>query len=53
MLYGVREEEIPMVAAWSLKNDVQVDYTALNLTSETITLANGYDGVTISQVACK
>lgn len=51
MLYGVREEEIPMVTAWSLRNDVQVDYTALNLTPETITLANGYDGVTISQVA--
>lgn len=51
MLYGVREEEIPMVAAWALRNSVQVDHTALNLTPETVALAKGYDGVTISQVA--
>lgn len=51
MLYGVREEEIAMVDAWSLRNDVAVDYTELNLTPETVALAKGYDGVTISQVA--
>ncbi|MGO4928162.1 D-2-hydroxyacid dehydrogenase [Fundicoccus sp. Sow4_F4] len=51
MLYGVRDEEIAMVEAWSLKNDVRVDYTKLNLTPDTVTLAKGYDGVTISQVA--
>lgn len=51
MLYGIREEEIPMVAEWSDKNAVTVDYTELNLTAETIELAKGYDGVTISQVA--
>lgn len=51
MLFGVRDEEIPIIKAWSTRNEVQVDYTALNLTPETIEMAKGYDGVTISQVA--
>lgn len=51
MLYGIREEELVMVKAWSLRNEVTVDYTELNLTADTVTLAKGYDGVTISQVA--
>lgn len=51
MLYGVREEEIMMVEAWALRNDVTVDYTECNLTPDTVALAKGYDGVTISQVA--
>lgn len=51
MLFGVRDEEIPIIKAWSTRNEVQVDYTELNLTPETIEMAKGYDGVTISQVA--
>lgn len=51
MLYGVREEEITIVEAWALRNDVTVDYTDRNLTPDTVALAKGYDGVTISQVA--
>ena len=51
MLFGVRDEEIPIIKAWSIRNEVQVDYTELNLTPETIEMAKGYDGVTISQVA--
>lgn len=51
MLFGVRDEEIPIIKAWSTCNKVQVDYTPLNLTPETIEMAKGYDGVTISQVA--
>ncbi|MRI81651.1 D-lactate dehydrogenase [Aerococcaceae bacterium DSM 109653] len=51
MLFGVRDEEIPIIKAWSTRNEVQVDYTELNLTPETIQMAKGYDGVTISQVA--
>lgn len=51
MLFGVRDEEISIIKAWSTRNEVQVDYTSLNLTPETIEMAKGYDGVTISQVA--
>lgn len=51
VLFGVRDEEIPIIKAWSTRNEVQVDYTELNLTPETIEMAKGYDGVTISQVA--
>lgn len=51
MLFGVRDEEIPIIKAWSTRNKVQVDYTPLNLTPETIEMAKGYNGVTISQVA--
>lgn len=51
MLFGVRDEEIPIIKAWSTRNEVQVDYTELNLTPETIEMVKGYDGVTISQVA--
>lgn len=51
LLFGVRDEEIPIIKAWSTRNEVQVDYTELNLTPETIEMAKGYDGVTISQVA--
>ena len=51
MLFGIRDEEIPIIKAWSTRNEVQVDYTELNLTPETIEMAKGYDGVTISQVA--
>ena len=51
MLFGVRDEEIPIIKTWSTRNEVQVDYTELNLTPETIEMAKDYDGVTISQVA--
>lgn len=51
LVYGIRDEEIPLVKKWADSKDVKVDCTYYNLTSETVEMADGYDGITISQVA--
>ncbi|MBG3875065.1 D-lactate dehydrogenase [Staphylococcus xylosus] len=48
-IFGVREEDIPYIKAWSTKHSVTVDLDEALLSSETVDRAKGFDGVSISQ----
>lgn len=51
LVFGIRDEEIPLINKWADRNEVQVDCTYYNLTNETVEMVDGYDGISISQVA--
>ncbi|PHK48544.1 D-lactate dehydrogenase [Staphylococcus edaphicus] len=48
-LFGVRNEDKPYIEAWSNKHNVEVDLDEDLLTLETVSRAEGFDGVSISQ----
>ncbi|MGF3067025.1 D-2-hydroxyacid dehydrogenase [Facklamia sp. P12945] len=49
--FGIRDEERPIVEAWANKANVEVKMLQDILTEKTIYQVEGYDGVTLSQVA--
>ncbi|MGW7976332.1 D-lactate dehydrogenase [Staphylococcus xylosus] len=48
-IFGVREEDLPYIKAWSTKHSVTVDLDEALLSSETVDRTKGFDGVSISQ----
>ncbi|MGY0412285.1 D-lactate dehydrogenase [Staphylococcus sp. mip270_02] len=48
-IFGVREEDLPYIKAWSTKHNVTVDLDEALLSSETVDRTKGFDGVSISQ----
>lgn len=48
-IFGVREEDIPYIKAWSTKHNITVDLDEALLSSETVDRVKGFDGVSISQ----
>ncbi|MDW8563260.1 D-lactate dehydrogenase [Staphylococcus shinii] len=48
-IFGVREEDIPYIKAWSTKHNINVDLDEALLSSETVDRVKGFDGVSISQ----
>lgn len=48
-LFGVREEDIPYIEAWSAQHKVSVDLDSQLLTESTVDSVRGFDGVSVSQ----
>ena len=49
-LYGVRDEEVSMAQAWSQTNGVEISMTKEMLSPDNVSQAEGFDGVSLSQV---
>ncbi|MCU5745380.1 D-lactate dehydrogenase [Staphylococcus sp. SQ8-PEA] len=48
-MFGVRPEDYSYIDEWAEENNVKIDTTTEILNEETVELAKGYDGVSISQ----
>ena len=49
IMYSVLPEEKPYIKAWSQKTGNEVTMLDVSLSTETVALANGYDGIDIQQ----
>ncbi|WP_125982203.1 D-2-hydroxyacid dehydrogenase [Loigolactobacillus iwatensis] len=51
LMYSVRDDEMPAINAWAKRNQVTVATNQEDMSSQTVGLAQGYDGVVIVQHA--